>query len=202
MLTRTTATQTIVERLSIEVQLKLVEDIRRLVGARGLMRAYTIGQRPMSVRVVSAGALAWVGGRSGYVTPRAPYAIPASWRALADRVAGRQPWDCALVMLYAPDSRLGLHQDVDEHDKSYPIVSISLGDSCSWAIAPPSPRRPRRRELSRAVLESGCVTMLANETRRYWHSVERIIAAPLLSPLGHPGRYSITFRVAGDPEAM
>ena len=52
--------------------------------------------------------------------------------------------------------------------------------------------------VSRCRLDSGDVTLLAGEHRLWQHTVERIIPAPLLSPLGADrGRLSITIRVAG-----
>ena len=51
--------------------------------------------------------------------------------------------------------------------------------------------------VCRCRLETGHVTLLAGEKRLWLHTVERVIRSPMFSPLGGPGRLSITIRVAG-----
>lgn len=101
-------------------------------------------------------------------------------------------WDSAIINWYDEDAALGWHRDLAERDRTLPIVTISLGDACSWAI-----RADESSPVSRCRLESGDVTVLAGPSRGYLHTVERIIAAPLLSPLKARGRLSITLRCAG-----
>ena len=152
----------------------------------------------MRVRVTSAGTLGWGGDGGSYTyAPRDPHGnpwppIPDLWREVADRVAGPQPWDCAIVNWYDSDASLGWHRDLGERDRSKPIVTISLGDAAAWAV-----RLDEDAPISRARLESGAVTLLAGRTRMALHTIERVIAAPMFSPLRRPGRVSITLRVAG-----
>jgi len=101
-------------------------------------------------------------------------------------------WDSAIINWYDPEAALGWHRDQAELDRSLPIVTISLGDAASWAI-----REGPGQPISRCRLESGDVTLLAGITRPWLHTIERIIPAPLLSPLQTRGRVSITVRVAG-----
>ena len=42
--------------------------------------------------------------------------------------------DAAIVNLYAPGARLGLHQDGEEPSEA-PVVTISLGDTCTFRLA-------------------------------------------------------------------
>jgi len=151
----------------------------------------------MRVRVSAAGKLGWVGDgayryveRQGDGRPWPP--IPKDWSGLADGVAGKHPWDCAIINWYEPGAALGWHADVNEKDKTKPIVTVSLGDACSWAV-----RANEKSPVLRARLESGAVTVLEGETRLWLHTVERIIPSPLFSPLNCRGRVSITLRVAG-----
>jgi alkylated DNA repair protein (DNA oxidative demethylase) len=150
----------------------------------------------MSVLVTSAGRYGWVGdGEYRYSEvdsegkPWAP--IPSEWIEIANRVAGGEyPWDCALVNWYGPGSKLGEHADVGERDRSLPIVTISLGDTAIWTV-----RLQPSDPICRARLESGHVTLLAGETRLALHSIERVVACPMFSPFGKPGRASVTMRV-------
>jgi alkylated DNA repair protein (DNA oxidative demethylase) len=191
------AKRTVVQRLSTEEQAAWVEDVRRVCEASPLVQPTTPGGLPMRVRVTAAGRLGWAGGPGGYrydpTDSRGnPWpSLPERWTELADAVAGEQPWDSAIVNWYEPGASLGWHVDKDEADTSRPIVTISLGDSCSWAV------RDQWEQASRVVLESGDVTLLAGPTRGLYHSVERLLPAPMFSPLRGSGRVSITIRVAG-----
>lgn len=162
-----------------------------------LVRPKTPNGLDMRVRVTAAGQLGWVGDGAYRYDPlhssgRPWPPIPPRWREIADAVAGPHPWDSAILNWYDPEASLGWHRDLAEQNRSLPIVTISLGDACSWAI-----RADDESPITRCRLESGDVTLLAGRTRLYLHTVERIISSPLLSPLRRPGRISITLRVAG-----
>lgn len=211
------ARDTVVEHLEPHVQARLVEEVRGVLRGAPLVRPSTPGGAPMRVQVSAAGELGWVGDGAYRYDPHQrdgrPWPpIPALWTAIASRVAGRHPWDSAIVNWYDSGAALGWHRDLAEGDITLPIVTISLGDAASWAIAaerwssgPGGTFTPDGAPLlvdkidrvSRVRLESGDVTLLAGESRLYWHTIERIIPAPLFSPLAHPGRVSITLRVAG-----
>jgi alkylated DNA repair protein (DNA oxidative demethylase) len=194
----TPAERTVVHHLSPADQAAWVEDVRRVCEASPLVRPQTPNGMPMRVKVTAAGRLGWMGGPQGYrydpVDSRGkPWPeMPERWSALADLVAGPHPWDSAIVNWYDPDASLGWHVDRSEVDRSLPIVTVSLGDACSWAV------KDDEGKASRVRLESGAVTLLAGPLRRAEHTVERIIPAPMFSPLRKPGRISVTLRVAGD----
>lgn len=183
-------------RLSMGEQSLWVAQTREVVKLAPLVRPHTPNGLPMRVRVSAAGTLGWVGDgvyrydkvqKGGGAWPP----IPDEWLAIADDVAGAQPWDSAIINWYDPDASLGWHEDKNERDRSRPIVTISLGDACSWAVKDDAGKAHRTR------LESGDITLLADSNRSRMHTVERIIEAPLLSPLQRRGRISITMRVAG-----
>jgi alkylated DNA repair dioxygenase AlkB len=111
------------------------------------------------------------------------------------------PWDCAIINWYAPDgfgplgresASLGWHRDLSERDHTLPIVTVSLGDACSWAV-----KVDEDEPAHRTRVESGQVTVLAGRMRLALHTVERIIPTPMFSPLKVRGRISVTLRVAG-----
>lgn len=191
------ARSTWVEQLSRAAQLELVENVRRICKASPLVRPSTPGNLPMRVQVTAAGELGWVGDGEyrydrldSWGNPWPP--MPDCFASIATKVAGPHRWDSAIVNWYDADAALGWHRDKDEADTTLPIVTISLGDSCSWAV-----RLDADSPISRVQIDSGAVTLLAGETRSALHTVERIIPAPLLSPLRTRGRISITIRVAG-----
>lgn len=191
------ARATVASSLPIYAQEELVEDVRTVCAAAPLVRPVARGGAPMRVKVTAAGRWGWVGDgeyrydalqKNGQPWP----AIPPRWIEIANRVGGVRPWDSAIVNWYEPDAALGWHRDLAERDRTQPIVTISLGDAASWAV-----RREEDAPVSRTRLESGDVTLLADALRLALHSIERIIPAPLFSPLRVRGRLSITLRVAG-----
>jgi len=191
------ASDTIALKLDYKKQVELLEQTRKIVTSAPLVRPQTPNGMPMRVRVSAAGRFGWVGdGAYRYSSTQkngAPWPdIPKTWLEIADKVAGKHPWDSAIINWYEEKASLGWHQDLAEKDKSLPIVTISIGDACSWAI-----RKEKEGPISRCRLESGDVTLLSGYTRLYFHTVERIIAAPLFSPLKSRGRISLTLRVAG-----
>lgn len=193
----TLAEQTVCPRaLSWTEQQRWIETVRDVCSGSPLVRPRTPNGLAMRVRVTSAGRLGWVGdGRYRYSETDSnghPWpAMPREWSDLADEIAGPHPWDSAIVNWYDADASLGWHRDQSEVDLSLPIVTISLGDACSWAV-----RLDDDEPVSRVRLESGAVTLLAGPLRSALHTVERIIPAELFSPLAVRGRISI--RVAGE----
>ena len=196
-----TAEDTVVGQLEPSVQKVLVEDVRRVLKQSPLVRPISKGGMPMRVRVSAAGDLGWVGDGEYRYDPvdsrgNAWPKMPPSWVEIAnDACKAAYDWDSAIINWYDEGASLGWHQDRGEEDASLPIVTISLGDAASWAI-----RRDEGFKMtkpSRVKIGSGAVTLLAGETRSYYHSIERIIPEPLFSPLEVRGRISITIRVAG-----
>ncbi len=192
-----TAQSTIVTSLDRSVQLRLLEQAREVCRQSPLVRPRTPNGMPMRVRVTAAGDLGWVGDGAyrysatdsrGRPWPK----MPLEWRHIAELAAGVYPWDSAILNFFDGDASLGWHRDKSERDQSLPIVTISLGDAASWAI-----RADESSQITRCKLSSGDVTLLYGEVRNYLHTIERVIAEPLLSPMKARGRVSITLRVAG-----
>ena len=178
-------------------QASLVEDIRAVVRAAPFFRPVTPRGQPMSVRMTSAGRWGWVSDRQGYrYAPHHPSGtdwppIPARVLALWHEVTGldRAP-DCCLVNFYGEGARMGLHQDRDEADFSWPVVSVSLGDEGLFRVGGTT-RGGRTQSLW---LRSGDVAVLGGAARLAFHGVDRIRfrSSPLL-PEG--GRINLTLRV-------
>ncbi len=179
-------------------QREMVSDLRG-VAARAPFRRYeTPGGRKMSVRMSAAGKVGWVTDRAGYrydsVQPdgEAWPVIPDSaldvWSAVSG--SGRAPDSC-LVNFYGRGARMGMHQDRDEADPGWPVVSVSLGDDALFRIGQVTRGGPTRSTW----LNSGDVAVLAGAARLAYHGIDRIRfgSSPLLP---HGGRINVTMRVA------
>ena len=193
------ARQSIRMSLDDHTQREVLRQARDVIRQAPLVRPRTNGGRAMRVRVSCAGELGWVGDGAYRYSPTQrdgkPWpSMPMLWAQIADDACGKHhEWDSAIINWYEPDAALGWHVDRAEKRRTFPIVTMSLGDAASWAV-----RIPREEDVHRCRLESGQVTVLDGHLRHASHTIERIIAAPLLSPLGTTrGRVSITLRVAG-----
>lgn len=178
-------------------QAALVGDIRAVVAAAPLFSPLTPWGKPMSVRMTSAGKYGWYSDRKGYrYAPRHPDGIGwppipgrvlAIWRHLVS--AERDP-DCCLVNFYGAKARMGLHQDRDEADFRWPVLSISLGDDARFRIGGTTRGGPTESLW----LRSGDVLVLGGKARLAYHGVDRI--APGTSTLlPNGGRINLTLRV-------
>ncbi|EPX77607.1 Alkylated DNA repair protein AlkB [Litoreibacter arenae DSM 19593] len=147
--------------------------------------------------MTSAGRLGWVSDAKGYryeathprgmPWPAIPDPVLDIWRAVGP--ADRLP-DCCLINFYDKDARMGLHQDRDEADFSWPVVSVSLGDDALFRIG----NLTRGGKTESVWLRSGDVVVMGGDARLTYHGVDRIKAGTsMLLPNG--GRINLTLRV-------
>jgi len=185
--------------LDAGTQRAMVEDLRAVVAAAPLFQPETRWGRKMSVRMTSAGRVGWVSDRRGYrYEPRHPSGvpwppIPASVLAVWDAVTGldRRP-DCCLVNCYGEAAKMGMHQDRDEADFGWPVLSISLGDSARFRIGSVERGGPTESLW----LNSGDVLVMGGAARLIHHGIDRI--RPGSSRLLEGGgRINLTLRVVG-----
>ncbi len=159
----------------------------------------TPGGKPMSVETTGLGPLSWVSDRLGYryealhpltgrPWPPMPPLLETLWAQLVDPAV---PADAGLVNLYRPGARMGLHRDEDEADFTFPVLSVSLGDTALFRLGGLTRKAPTRSLR----LASGDVCLLAGESRLAYHGVDRVIpGSSRLVPGG--GRINITLRRA------
>lgn len=180
--------------------------------------------RPFSVRMTNAGPLGWVSDETGYryqpshpetgaPWPAMPPTALAAWRELAE-FQGRP--EACLINLYAPGTRMGLHQDRDEAEFDAPVVSLSLGASALFRYGGLKRSDPTRS----IVLKSGDAIVMGGPSRLIFHGIDRLfeeksdllsstpnggndLSPDFLSPLlGSGGRCNLTLRRVNPRETI
>ena len=178
-------------------QAAVAADIAHVSEAAPFFAPLTPWGKPMSVRMTSAGRYGWYTDRKGYryidrhpeggAWPPVPESILSVWRAL---VSPRRMPDCCLVNWYGPKARMGMHRDADEADFSWPVLSISLGDSAVFRMG----GRERGDPTTSVLLDSGDVVVFGGAARLAYHGIDRIRSgSSTLLPEG--GRINLTCRV-------
>lgn len=203
-LSTTTGFRLLPGRLSPQAQADLLAQVLARVEQAPLVHQVTPGGKPMSVAMTSLGSLGWTTDAAGYryeprhpVTgqawPDIPQVLLDLWAELADPDVAP---DACLINFYNAEAKMGLHQDRDEADLKFPVLSVSLGDTAVFRIG-----GVKRSDPTRSVkLASGDVCLLAGEARLFHHGVDRILAgSSRLLPSG--GRINLTLRRAAPMSA-
>lgn len=187
--------------LAPDAQAALVEALRGVAAEAPLVQPETPGGRKMSVRMTSAGRLGWVTDRRGYryepchpgtgrPWPPVPGMVLDLWRAVTG--LAREP-DCCLVNFYGEGAKMGLHQDRDEGDFGFPVVSVSLGDEALFRMG----GTDRADRTESVWLKSGDVVVMGGAARLAFHGIDRVRhGSSRLLPQG--GRINLTLRVVGE----
>jgi alkylated DNA repair protein (DNA oxidative demethylase) len=185
------------EYLMREAQEALVADIRQVAENAPFFTPVTARGKAMSVRMTSAGRVGWVSDRRGYryearhpagmAWPAIPESVLGIWRDLVSKE--REP-DCCLVNWYGDGARMGLHQDRDEGDFSWPVLSVSLGDDALFRVG-----GVERSDPTESVwLRSGDVVVMGGDARLCHHGIDRVKhGSSMLLPKA--GRINLTCRV-------
>ncbi len=191
-------------RLDVAAQRALADEVLTLTAEAPFYRPITPGGKPMSVAMTGLGALGWITDAKGYryeprhpVTgkpwPPMPAVLTALWAELCD---AQVPADAGLVNVYDAKARMGLHQDKDEADFGFPVLSVSLGDTAVFRIG-----GTRRSDPTGTIrLASGDVCILSGEARLAYHGVDRILTGSSQLIAGG-GRINVTLRRARSADA-
>jgi alkylated DNA repair protein (DNA oxidative demethylase) len=168
-----------------------------------LRHMITPGGFAMSVALTNCGKLGWTADRGGYrytaedpATNHAWPPMPECFLDLARNAANAAGFkdftpDACLVNRYVPGARLSLHQDKDEVDFSYPIVSVSLGTPATFLFG----GQRRNDKTVRIPLFHGDVVVWGGTDRLRYHGVLPLKCAH--HPLLGDQRINFTFRKAG-----
>lgn len=134
------AEDTIVGTVDEKEQRMLVSEIEEYVSMHSLERP-SAGGLEMSVKVSNAGTHGWWADDEGYrYTDRHPVtmkpwgAINDHWKEIFKRFGGRGEPDCAHIVWYESDAKLGWHRDKTEKDLRGGVVTVSLGDDAVWSV--------------------------------------------------------------------
>ena len=120
-------------------------------------------------------------------------AVAAAYGPASREAAGYDP-DAAIVNLYEPGARLGLHQDGEEPSGA-PVVTFSLGDTCRFRFAGVDRRTGPFTDVD---LASGDLLVFGGPSRLVFHGEPKVYDASGPVGLGlPPGRLSITVRETG-----
>lgn len=157
-------------------------------------------------RMTNCGAYGWHSDADGYryidrhpeqgtPWPEIPGAVAEAGMAAAAECGAPFVPDACLVNLYESGGRLSQHQDHDESDFRWPIVSFSFGADAIFALGGASRRDP----VTDIRLHHGDVLVMHGPGRMRFHGVKKVM--PGTAPFAHPaipadGRLNLTLRRA------
>ncbi|MFT3852098.1 MAG: alpha-ketoglutarate-dependent dioxygenase AlkB [Ilumatobacteraceae bacterium] len=192
--------------LTPEQQAALVADFRRWAEPpAGLRHPRVPTGHVMTVQSVCLGWHWWpyAYSRTADDTDGAPVKplpdemVALARRAVADTFGAEEGLqyepDAAIVNLYAAGARLGLHQDGEEPSPA-PVVTISLGDTCTFRLAGVERRTGPFTDVE---LRSGDLLVFGGPSRRIFHGVPKVAGGTGPRWIDLPGRLSITVRQTG-----
>lgn len=180
----------------------LLDEVQQIAAQSPFRHLTTPGGYRMSVAMTNCGEVGWVSDLTGYrydaldpLTQRPWPRMPAAFLDLAARAAEAAGFstfkpDACLINRYTPGTRLSLHRDYDEKDRTAPIVSVSIGVPAvfQWGGL-------RRNDRTRRVpLASGDVVVWGGESRFVYHGIAALKESS--HPLTGPERINLTFRKA------
>ena len=187
---------------ALPLESELLAALARVTEAAPFRHMVTPGGFTMSVAMTNCGTAGWVTDRTGYRYDRIdpmtglPWpAMPDSFLTLASGAAEEAGFpgfipDACLINRYEPGARLSAHQDRNERDYRWPIVSVSLGLPAVFQFGGPARADPMRKHAVR----HGDVVVWGGASRLFFHAV-----APLKDgehPVLGRTRVNLTFRRA------
>jgi DNA oxidative demethylase len=180
----------------------LIEGFETVSAAAPFRHLVTPGGHTMSVAMTNCGEAGWVSDRRGYRYDRRDPSsgkqwpmMPEAFLTLAKDAAWRAGYgsfapNVCLINLYAPGSRLTLHQDKDELDYGQPIVSVSLGLPAKFLFG----GLERTDKQLRTILNHGDVVVWGGPSRLAYHGVDTLKDG--IHPILGRRRINLTFRTA------
>ena len=181
---------------------RILAEIARVAADAPFRNMTTPGGFRMSVAMTNCGDYGWVSDRTGYRysatdplsgrpwPPIPDVLLDCAARAAAAAGFARFVPDACLVNRYEPGTKLSLHQDKDEEDKAWPVVSVSLGLPATFVWG----GLRRGDPTIRVPLAHGDIVVWGGASRLNFHGVLTVKAG------NHPQvgarRINLTFRRA------
>ena len=182
--------------------LALMDAIEQIIAQSPLRKMQTPGGYTMSITSSNCGSYGWVSDEYGYrystldpMTGKPWPKLPNIFEQIAKHAASVcgfpqfSPNAC-VVNQYLPGSRLSLHQDKDERDKTAPIVSISLGLSAIFLFG----GKERSSPTHKLRLCHGDVVVWGGKSRLNFHGIDPIANGN--HPTVGARRLNLTLRLA------
>ncbi|MBA1232232.1 DNA oxidative demethylase AlkB [Pseudomonas viridiflava] len=189
--------------LALPVIERLLPALRETVSQAPFRQMVTPGGHTMSAALSSCGELGWITDPHGYrysltdpQTEKPWPPMPTVFLELAQNAAqmagfdGFMP-DACLINRYVPGAKMTLHQDKDEQDQRWPVVSVSLGIAAIFQFG----GLQRSDKPERVSLFHGDVVVWGGEDRLRFHGILPVKADH--HPLLGEQRINLTFRKAG-----
>lgn len=180
----------------------LLKQIDEISAQSPFRQMQTPGGYTMSVAMTNCGKFGWITDEHGYryvatdpMTRLTWPAMPECFLSIAIEAAKAYGFDdyspdVCLINRYEVGAKMSLHQDADEQDLTYPIVSISLGLPAIFQLGGMN----RHDEVMRIPLNHGDVVVWGGVARLRYHGVMPIKAGRL--PDDPHYRFNLTFRRA------
>lgn len=190
----------ILPRFAFETAAGLVTQIEKIDKTAPFRHMKLRRGRTMSVALTNCGEAGWVSDSRGYryekhdpLSGKEWPEIPPEFIELAEQAARSAGFDgflpnACLINRYEIGARLSLHQDKDEGDFRYPIVSVSLGLPAKFLFGGPQ----RSDKVKRMILSHGDVCVWGGASRLCYHGIDPL--KPGEHPLTGAVRYNLTFR--------
>ena len=134
--------------------------------------------KPFNMKITSAGLWGWNSDKNGYCyTRKHPYTnsnwpkIPRKLINIWNKYCGKYevPNSCLFNLYEFPNSKLGLHQDKEENDFSFPVLSLSIGSTAIFKYG------RTKNKLNTIKLESGTIVIMEGASRLAYHGITKIL---------------------------
>tara|TARA_B100000686_G_C16751710_1_gene952933 strand:+ start:496 stop:1116 length:621 start_codon:yes stop_codon:yes gene_type:complete len=172
--------QFFVNALNTSVQHKIAKEVSRIAQIAPFFTPFIPKwNKPFKIQITNAGEWGWKSDKYGYgyikkhpltgkEWPTIPSIFLQIWKEFTD--VSVLP-NCCLINLYKDaKSSLGLHQDKDENDFSFPVLTISLGNKATFNYG----KTKKLCDLKKILLLSGSIVILHKKSRLYYHSISKI----------------------------
>lgn len=194
-------------------QRELLDVCRRVIAREPLWRPVFAGKgfvQEFTLENTNCGKYGWLGDTNGFKYSEVSQSgkpwqpIPSEIMAVVDELTEEYSAENCLINFYrdAPGengkikkSYLGLHQDRTEKNRTAPIISISLGQSCVFQIG----GLKKKDKVSEVILKSGDIVILSGRrtgARSAFHGVKALVpnSMPTELEMKTEGHINITVR--------